>query len=549
MKLQEQIKQLETRLLHLEKILGVAKTSAQTSPSPAPVSPSPTPESHKELPPRDAAILQRKSAMDNMSFIGTAGIIFIVLAALYLVKLAVEAGWLTPFRQLVLAAALGVSLIVAGFKIKIKDREYLSYLPAAGCVILFLTALGGCLIHKLYDPLLSLLLSGLVSVACVLIYDRLLLFPYLLLSTIGAYLVPFLFSGALQADLIQNYFLVVSATYTIIAVILDSRPINVLAAYFGLFATAVIGFSSSDQLPLGATYLAFQAVVFIAGTLYHTLSLGRPLEMNQSLLYFPLILFFYGLEYSFLDRLLPDAAPYISIGFAFVVLGIYALLKARLPKGTKLPSEDILLSSAALILTHSIYFVLTPEPYQPLLFMVLFGVAFYLYLQTQWPENWKLFRLILKIIGGILLAWNYAMILFQLLTKDEQIWTASGFLMSLGLLGVLKFSKVFAKQQEDIPALLYTPHILMASSLYAILKPFGSFAVSLGWSLYALAILGYGYKQKDKIFARSSMVILILSSLKVFFYDLSGANTGARVACLLVTGALLYFSGWMFRKI
>lgn len=540
MDLEQKVNQLENRVLHLEKMLGVA-TSPSVAQKPA--------EAASVAPQPVAAKIKKTSALESMSFLGTAGIIFLIMAALYLVKLAVDSGWLTPLRQIVLATAFGFSLIVAGLKIKIKDRDYLSYLPAAGCVILFLTALGGCLVHKLYDPLVALLFCGLVSIGCILIYERILLFPYLLLSAVGAYLIPFCFSGAIQGDLIQNYFLVVSMTYTVIAVILDARPINVMAAYFALFTTAIIGFSSPDQVSAGAVYLSLQALIFVCGTLYHTLSLNRPMAGEQSLLYFPLILFFYGLEYSFLDRLMPEIAPYASIVFAGALLAIYAGLKARLPKGTRLPSEDILFSSAALVMTHAVYFVLTPDQYQPLFFMVLLGFALYFYHQAGWPESWNLFRKILKGIGLGLAAWNYAMVIFSLLSKDETIWMASGFMMSVGLLGVLKFSSAFQRQQEDIPAILYTPHVLMASSLYAILKPFGSFAVSFGWAVYALAVLGYGYATKDKSFARSSLVILILATLKAFFYDLSGANTGARVACLLVTGVLLYISGWMFRKI
>lgn len=539
MDLEQKLEKLESRLLHLEKMLGVTDKAAALQKPVAPVAPSEMPRAKTTQP----------SPLESMSFLGTAGILFLVMAAIYLVKLAVDSGWLTPVRQIVLAMALGFSLIVAGLKIKIKDREYLSYLPAAGCVILFLTALGGCLVHKLYDPLLALLFCGLVSLGCILIYERIQLFPYLILSAAGSYLIPFSFTGAIQGDLIQNYFLVVSVTYTVIAVILDTRPINALAAYFALFTTAVVGFSQPDLVAPGAVYLALQAIIFMSGTLFHTLSLQRPMGTQQSMLYFPLILFFYGLEYSFLDRLVPEIAPYAAIGFAGALLALYASLKARLPSGTRLPSEDILFSSAAIILTHAVYYVITPEQYQPLFFMVLFGIALYFYHQAAWPENWQLFRKILKTIGLGLAAWNYAMVLLALLNKDESIWMASGFMISVGLLGVLKFSTAFKKQQSDIPAILYTPHVLMASSLYAILKPFGSFAVSFGWALYALAVLAYGYTTKDKAFARSSLVILILATLKAFFYDLSGANTGARVACLLVTGALLYLSGWMFRKI
>jgi hypothetical protein len=262
-----------------------------------------------------------------------------------------------------------------------------------------------------------------------------------------------------------------------------------------------------------------------------------------------LILFFYGLEYAFLDRLYPAQAPYLAILFAGFLLALYGLVKLKLPKDTKFASEDVLMSSAFVVLTHSLYFVLTPASLQPLFFISLIAVAAYFYNQVHWPANWQLFRQILRVAGLGLLIWNYAIVLFSLLFKDEELWTLSGVLMSTGLLGLLKFVERFKKQGEEIPALLYTPHILMASSLYALLKSSGSFVVSAAWAVYALAILGYGYKTNDKTFAKSSMAILILSALKVLFFDLSGANTIIRVLCLLVTGMLLYISGWMFRKI
>jgi uncharacterized membrane protein len=538
MDVQQQLNQIEKRLQHIETMLGVKATTVPIATKTPPSAQ--TPES-RPVPPTPR--------QEDLSLLGASGIICVVLAALYLVKLAVDAGWLTPFRQLALAASFGLGLIVLGFKIKTKDREYLSYLPAAGITILYLSALGGCLYHHLYDPLLALLFCGAISAGCIYIYSQQRRFAYLVLSTMGAYLTPFLLGNVVQTELIQSYFLVVTTAYTVIAVLLQDRPITLLGAYFALFTTAAFGFSAATDTPAAIVYLGLQAIIVIVGTLYHTLSLKRPLDSDQALMFFPLILFFYGLEYAFLDRVYPELAPYISILFAGFLLALYSLLKEKLPKDTKFASEDVLMSSAFIVLTHSFYFVLTPEIYQPLLFTALFATAAYFYNQVHWPTNWRLFRNILQVTGMGLLVWNYALVLFSLLFKDEGLWKLSGFLLSIGLLGLLKFGMIFKKQGEDMPALLYTPHILMASSLYAVLKSSGSFAVSAAWAVYALAVLGYGYKTKDKTFAKSSMVILILSSLKVFFFDLSGANTLVRVLCLLVTGMLLYTSGWMFRKI
>lgn len=501
--------------------------------------------------PKSVAGDKPKSRLEEISVLGAGGIFCLILAAIYLVKLAVDAGWLTPVRQVALAVALGIGLIISGFRLAREDddHEYLSYLPAAGIVVLYVAFLGGSIVHHLYSPMAALLLVAGTALATILIYERVRMFAYLMLSKIGSYLTPLAFASTVSTELIQVYYLVVSVAYTVIAVVLNARPIAVLAAYFALFMTSVFSIQDKTHYREGALYLACQALIFFGGTLYHTFLTRKPMSAKESLKYFPLVLFFYFLEYALVNKIYPDLAPFISIGFAAFLLGVYALSKAALPKDTELASEDVLMSSAFVVLTHSLYFVLLPENYQPLTFMVILGIGAYFYNQVYWPKSWELFRKILMVIGGGLLVWNYALVLFSVLNRDDSLWTVSGFFMSGGLLALLQTSNLFRKQNEDMPWLLYAPHVMVAASLYGLLKEYGSFAVSTGWAVYALGILGYGLYRKDRQMARSSMVVLILSSLKVFFYDLSGANTGSRILSLLVTGALLYTAGWVFRKV
>lgn len=546
----QRLADLETRLETLEKMLGIATakvgiSESDSSPTSLDGHPSPVVTT---LPPNVASGSPTRR-VEELSLLGSGGIVCLVLAAIYLVKLAVDSGWLTPVRQVSLAATLGLGLIVAGFKIKTKDKEYLSYLPAAGIVILFVTILGGSLYHNLYDPRIALLMIGSTAAATIAIYDELRLFAYLMISKIGAYLAPFAFISTASTELIQVYFLIISTAFTAIAVMLNLRPIAVLAAYFALFATSAFGFHDKLHLEEASLYLLCQGLIFLSGTLYHTFTTKRAMKAEESLLYFPLILFFYGLEYAFVSQLYPVEAPFISIAFAAFLLGVYAVLKAKLPKGTALPSEDVLMSSAFSVLAHSLYFVLLPSSYQPMFFMVLLLLAAYLYNQVHTPASWQLFRKLLTFVGAGLMLWNYALVLFSLIFRDETVWVTSGFLMSGGLITLMKTTPWFRREEQQMPWLLYAPHLLVASSLYALLKNTGSFAVSASWAVYALAILAYGASKKDKTIAQSSMVILILSSLKVFFYDLSGNNTSARVLSLLVTGVLLYTAGWVFRKI
>jgi uncharacterized membrane protein len=531
----QQIVDLENRVLKLEKMLGVAAASAP------PLSPPPAPA--------PVADLRKGGHPKNLSLLGTAGIVCIFLAAIYLIKLSIDAGWLTPVRQVALATSLGIGLIVAGFRIKTADREYLSYLPGAGIAVLFLTALGGSLYHHLYGPTAALLFVGTIAATAIRIYDRLRLFGYLILSQTGAYLAPFVFANPSSTELIQVYFLVVSTAYSVIAVMLDARPIAIFAAYFALFASSVVGTIDADHSREAALYVLCQGLIFIGGTIYHTIATKRPLKAEEAARLFPLLLFFYGIEYALVNKVFPGEAPFFSIAFAVVLFGIYGFLKARLPKEAVIASGDVLMASAFLVLTHSLYLVLLPSAYQPLTFMVLLLIAAYFYHETHLPEVGSYFRKTLRAVGAGLLVWNFVVVLVSLVNKDDALWTTTGFFMSGGLLALLKLSPWMKEDQAKLSWLLYAPHLMMATSLYALFKETGSTAVSAAWALYALAILGYALKKQDRAIARSSMVLLILSSLKVFIHDLSGANTLARVLSLLVTGALLYTAGWVLRKI
>jgi hypothetical protein len=76
-----------------------------------------------------------------------------VLASAYLIRLAIDADWLTPERQVGLAAMFGMVLIGIGFVLQEKYSRYASLLPACGIVVLFLTNYGAHLYHRIIGPL------------------------------------------------------------------------------------------------------------------------------------------------------------------------------------------------------------------------------------------------------------------------------------------------------------------------------------------------------------------------------------------------------------
>ena len=85
--------------------------------------------------------------------------------------------------------------------------------------------------------------------------------------------------------------------------------------------------------------------------------------------------------------------------------------------------------------------------------------------------------------------------------------------------------------------------------LYRVAYDFGTLAVTAAWAAYSIAILALSYQMRLHLLAKSSLMILVLVGVKALVYDASQAATGLRILSLLMTGALLFASGLILKKI
>jgi hypothetical protein len=90
--------------------------------------------------------------------LGWGGATALVLAASYIIKLALISGWLTPERQIAIAVLGGLLMIALGLKLRNHDSSYASLLPAGG-----LNRLTSGLGFSYFDMLLIALLMSCIS--------------------------------------------------------------------------------------------------------------------------------------------------------------------------------------------------------------------------------------------------------------------------------------------------------------------------------------------------------------------------------------------------
>jgi len=106
---------LEQRLGAIEARLALIEQAL------APQPPPPTPAVAKPAPAREAwprPAPAPRSSFDTTQILGWSGATALVLAAIYLIRLGIDSGWLTPVRQLAIAVFGAAALIGGGLLLR-----------------------------------------------------------------------------------------------------------------------------------------------------------------------------------------------------------------------------------------------------------------------------------------------------------------------------------------------------------------------------------------------------------------------------------------------
>jgi hypothetical protein len=557
--IEERLDQVEARLARIEQLLP-AMAAIRGTASAAPVQkaePAVTEAQRVTPPPVTASSPVRKmmdpsyssasvsSSLSVTQILGWTGATALVLAVAYLIRLALDAGWLTPERQLGLAVLSGFALIGAGLKLRAADKQYASLLPAGGLVMLFLSIYGA---HLYYHFIGVPMATGAVILTCLFALWLGRLFEseiYGLFAVVGSYSAPFLLhtlAGSVT-DLVI-YFSAWSVLFCLYSIWIGNRRPYLLAAYL-----ALLGFHYLwRQMAPGEWEAAFafqtiQFMIFLSGAISLSIRHQRPMSREEALVHLPLLLIFYALQYELLQRHLPALAPWIALGSAGVLMLGYAVAKRVLDR--PLESGAVLVGAyASLALFHAGYMELLPDAFAPwvallmlpalgLLFRTRGGVA-----TVPWP---------VRVLIAIVFAINYQRVLIG--TNLDSVPAHQ--LLALLYAAELYVAYVLAQRMPTLQSMatpaLYVGHVALMSAAVQIFD--GELAVSFAWGAIALACLALAFKYRDQALGKSSLLIFAASAAKVMLFDLSSATPLVRIGLLVVLGVTLYVGGWMYKKV
>ena len=289
--------------------------------------------------------------------LGWGGAAALVLAASYIIKLALSAGWLTPERQIGIAVLGALLMIGLGIKFRINDRSYASLLPAGGVTILFIATYGAHLYYELIGQSQAL---AAVTMVCLLSLWLCHLFQstlYAFFAVVGAYSVPFLMHSFMLdiADL-AIYYTCWSVLFGVFALWVSSRAVYLLALYM-----AMIGFdltwqmdSYAQQWISAAIFQTVLLLIFGSTAAYFTVKNKAPLKPEVAVAHLPALLIFYFLQYSLLEKNIPAIASWIAVASAGFIALCY-VLAAKLSKQELAGGKMLLQAYIALVLFHAGY--------------------------------------------------------------------------------------------------------------------------------------------------------------------------------------------------
>jgi hypothetical protein len=484
------------------------------------------------------------------NWLGIMAVICFVVAAAFIIKLSIDSGWLTPARQIGMAALLGFGLVGAGLALAKSDRSYASLLPSAGVIVLYMSSFAAHRYYGLISFEAALAASFCVSGLCIWLHTRIRHDIYPLTAAVGAYLSPVILGLHADAAFTIYYFLICSVAFAALSIWMQSRVLTMVSAYLAIGQTGAIG-TDLHMYSFSAAMLGLEFLVLSVGSYTFSWHASKAMSEGEAWCFFPVLLIFYAFEYNFIDQIAPVYAPHLaawaSLGFAGFLLGLYAVAKRYFHNGNNggIASGMPVTAFATLVCFHSVYLVLMPEDARPWLLPAMLAVMAF----TPAALGARLSRL--AIIPGIALL---AIALIEYLSIAEHIvdneagpWLALGF-ATLGMLWAMVAAKAKAYGANVATALLAAAHPLALLALYRLASDTGSLAVSALWLFYAVAVLIFSVARKDETMAQSALFILVFAAGKALLYDAASAPTVIRILCLLLTGVVLYGCGLLMRR-
>ncbi len=479
-------------------------------------------------------------------FLGAIAGFCLLLAAVLMIRLAIESGWLTPMRQVWITALFGSGCVATAFFANSRDRAYLSILPGLGIAILNLAVYGAAFVHHLIEPAMAYVAISGIAVLCLVLYATFSEDLYIIYAVLGTHLGTIFLGGSSPNPETPLCVLVIwNIIFANLAVRAQSRRLISVVAYCGFATVYFVG--NASAVAAAAITQAILFFICLAATIQFSKRHQHPLTEGEAWSLFPPLLVFYITEYAWLTKLLGPATPYLFLSLAGIVWIAYALA-ARKVRDPLTSGRLVYLFVAGTIL-HAFFFQIVPDEAKPIVGLLLSGFILLRSDRLDFSGDHVGFQMlaIFTGMGGFLMA------LFDAGAHDTRFAILNGVAYGIGLL-YFALAARHAKgetQIRDLAAVM--AHLQWMTALYRVREFFGvdslSLVVTILWVGYAFVVFGIGWTRQFAWLCRSCLFILSFCILKLMIYDMWNQPAMVRIISLAGLGISLYAFGYLFRRV
>lgn len=552
--LRERLEKLEARLAVLERWhdavtrpVSAAERAQVTQTTPAASAPAAAWTPRPAPPPRSTTkSVEADGAAAARWMAGGAAVAFL-LAAVYLLRVVYDSGWLTPAREIGLAVSGGVVLIVAGLWIARFDKAYAAWLPAAGSVVLYVAAYGAHLYYPLIERPGAIAAVAATSLLTLWLGNYFRHSVFVLFAVLGSYLFPlFLPLQTTPIGDLAVYFAAWGLVFAGAALLSERRLVYILAMYCSLLGFQWVWTTSGQTVDWleAVLFQLFQFTLFAATAVTFSIMHRRGLDALEAIAHGVALFCFYAFEYALLREYAAAAAGPVALGSAVFVLAAYVAARRALPPENRGHGATLVSAYCALVTAHIVFFEWVPNELQP--WAALLAPVLTLGLYPLFRDTPRAL-LPLRLVSGALFLIGFLAAMdnapgSRMPLPDLVLFAYAAMLY----LGYLLWRRGDEEPQTGT-VLLFAAHLAAMLALARVLD--SGFAISVSWALLALAALAIAVTSRDRNLGRSSLLIFAASGLKVLLVDLQGSDSLLRVFTLLVLGVSLYAGGWLYQRV
>lgn len=580
----EHLRDLTARVRRLEQQVGTQEpgadprqpASAVISSPPRP-SPPPAVSTLSESPQPPAPARQTSSDLETRigsHWLNRIGIAAVLVGVSFFLKYAFENNWIGPSGRVVIGLLAGVAVVLWSERFRARGYHIFSYsLKALGIGVCYLSLWAAFQLYHLLPS--GIVFAGMVMITAItsamaLVQDTEVLAIF---AIAGGFVTPVLISTGENRELaLFTYVGLLDLAILALTAARSWRRISVLG-FGGTLALYVSWYNEFYNRPQLATTLFF-ASMFFAFFAVAPFQIAKRNSASKVAIGLALV---NGITY-FLETyvMLYHVDPNQMAWFC-VVLAVVYLLLARFPRAATTPGAGYELRLIHLALAMALVTVTVPIGFEAHAITIgwLVEAAALLWVGGRLQSNLlNVFAILALVLGLIkLLLWDsfdVAQLIFnermaayvvaivvlgfaayQCSKRDDPNWRTVGAIAAIALNVValralsLEVHDYYARKMPLTPANVWRPQAFLQRRAVSIAR---DFTYSALWMAYGGMLMIIGFRRGSGFVRWQALVLIALTTIKVFVYDTSQLDRIYRILSFVVLGILLLAISFAYQR-